>query len=660
VKPALGLRDVAESERRYAWLIGLAVVTGVLGAVGNVVFREAIAGATWLLQGRFAPLGRAGIPLALLSGGLALLALDRLFPGEALGYGFPRFLEMLHLHGASVKRRWMVVKTLGAALSLGAGAAVGREGPIAQIGGSIGAAVARLGRLATAERKVLIACGAGAGIATTFNAPLGGLLFAQEIVLLGEAHLANFSLIVVATTTAVVAARGLFGNEPVFHVMPFQIDSYWECLTYGVLGIVIGLLAVAYTRFFHAVAARLRRSSLPRAVVLLVGLAGVGLLDVMVPENVSDGYPVVDQALAGRLAPGHMAVLAAAKAVGSSLSLGCGAPGGVFGPIFFIGAMIGGAFRGVSAFFLPALTGPRGSYALVGLGAFLAATTHAPLTAIFLLFEMTRNYTVTVPALITAIVGLMIATRLEPESIDTLGLTAEGKSLHATTDRQVLDQIPVAAVYRREAETIPERATLPEVLRIVAGSRSATFPVVSDAGELVGLLAFGALRALLLEENLGPLVVARDLCEPHFAKLSPEASLGEAFRLLEGEGVEDLPVVAPENPGRLLGLLSRADLIAAYNRTVAALGALPASARPGPDWADSYRVLVVPAPRTWLGRSLRDIDCRARYGVAVLAVRPAARVEPGYELPDPNRPFAAHDTLVLAGTAEGLRAAQSL
>ena len=660
MKPALGLRDVVESERRYAWLIGLAVVTGMLGAVGNVVFREAIAGATWLFQGRFTSLGRGGIPLALVTGGLTLLALDRLFPGEALGYGFPRFLEMLHLHGASVKRRWMVVKTLGAALSLGAGAAVGREGPIAQIGGSIGAAVARLGRLATEERKVLIACGAGAGIATTFNAPLGGLLFAQEIVLLGEAHLANFSLIVVATTTAVVVARGLFGNEPVFHVMPFQLDSYWECLTYGVLGVVIGLLAVGYIRFFHAVAARLRRSPWPRSVVLLAGLALVGLLDVVVPENVSDGYPVVDQALAGRLEPGHMAMLAAAKVVGSSISLGCGAPGGVFGPIFFIGAMTGGAFRGLSALLLPALTGPRGSYALVGLGAFLAATTHAPLTAIFLLFEMTQNYTVTVPALITAIVGLMIATRLEPESIDTLGLTAEGKSLHATTDRQVLDQIPVAAVYRHETETIAERATLPEVLRVVAGSRSATFPVVSDAGDLVGVLAFGALRALLLEENLGPLVVARDLCEPHFAKLTPEASLGEAFRLLEGEGLEDLPVVAVENPRRLLGLLSRADLIAAYNRTVAALGALPASARPGPQWADSYRVLVVPAPRAWVGRSLRDIDCRARYGVAVLAVRPDARVESGYELPDPDRPFAAHDTVVLAGPADGLRAAQAL
>ena len=660
MKPALGLRGIVENERRYAWLIALAVLTGVLGAVGNVVFRDAILGATWLFQGRVAPLGRIGIPLALIGGGLVLLALDRLFPGEVLGYGFPRFLEMLHLHGASVKRRWMVVKTLGAAISLGAGAAVGREGPIAQIGGSIGAAVARLARLATEERKVLIACGAGAGIATTFNAPLGGLLFAQEIVLLGEVHLANFSLIVVATTTAVVAARGLLGNQPVFPVTPFELDTYWECFTYGVLGVVIGLLAVGYIRFFHAVAARARRSPWPRPLVLLAGLALVGLLDVVVPGNVSDGYPVVEGALAGRLAPGHMAVLAAAKIAGSSVSLGCGAPGGVFGPIFFIGAMTGGAFRGLSALLLPGLTGPRGSYALVGLGAFLAATTHAPLTAIFLLFEMTQSYTVTIPALITAIVGLTIATRLEPESIDTLGLTAEGKSLHATTDRQMLDRIPIAAVYRRDSETIPERATLPEVLRIVAGSRSVTFPVVDDAGELVGVLAFGALRSILLEENLGPLVVARDLCEPHFVRLTPEASLGDAFRLLEGEALEDVPVVDPGNPRRLLGLLSRADVIAAYNRTVAALGALPASARPGPQWADSYRVGVVSTPGAWVGRSLRDIDCRARYGVAVLAVRPSGRIESGYELPDPDRPLGAGDSLVLAGTAEALRVAQAL
>src|SRR5256886_16088501 len=131
------LPGVVRVERQYAWLMALAVVTGLLGATGNVVFRTAIAGATWLFQGLTAPLGRPGIPLALVAGGLALLALDRVFPGEVLGYGFPRFLEMLHLQGARVKRRWMVVKTLGSAVSLGAGAARRREGPLAPIGGVV-------------------------------------------------------------------------------------------------------------------------------------------------------------------------------------------------------------------------------------------------------------------------------------------------------------------------------------------------------------------------------------------------------------------------------------------------------------------------------------------------------------------------------------------
>src|SRR5205823_2104522 len=177
-----------------------------------------------------------------------LLLLDRVFPGEVLGYGFPRFLEMLHLQGARVKRRWMVVKTLGSAVSLGAGAAVGREGPIAQIGGSIGSAVAQLARLSSEQRKILIACGAAAGIATTFKAPLGALMFAHEIVLLGEVRLVNFTQIVIATTTAVIVARGRFGSLPVFVVPGFSLERYWECFTYAALGVLLGRLARAGRR----------------------------------------------------------------------------------------------------------------------------------------------------------------------------------------------------------------------------------------------------------------------------------------------------------------------------------------------------------------------------------------------------------------------------
>jgi chloride channel protein, CIC family len=657
------LRDlIRQDERQHAKLVLIAASIGVLGAVGNLVFRTAIEGATWLFQGMAAPFGRPGIPLPLLAGGLALLVLDRLFPDEVLGYGFPRFLEMLHLQDGRVKRRWMVVKTLGAAVSLGAGAAVGREGPIAQIGGSIGAALAWLARLSTDQRKVLIACGAAAGIAATFNAPLGAILFAHEIVLLGEVPLANLSLIVVATVAGVITARGAFGSESAFHAAHFALRSYWECVTYAALGVVLGVLAVAYMRLFHWTAARLRRLPWPRAAVLLAGLALVGLLDVAVPGNVSDGYPLINDALAGRLAWTAMVPLALAKIVGSSLSLGCGAPGGVFGPIFFIGAMTGGSFRALSQAFLPGVTGPLGSYALVGLGGFLAATTHAPLTAIFLLFEMTQSYDVTVPALLTVGTALIVATRLEHESIDTLGLSAEGKSLHPSLERQLLDAIPVGSVYQRNVATIPENTPLPEILRRVGDSDRATFPVVDAKGDLTGTISFAALRAVLLEAHMGPLIVARDLADPHVATLTPDTTLAEASRRLESEGLEDVPVVDAENPKRLLGLLSRADLIAAFNRTVATLGSRPVSSwlvAAERRWSDDYRVVAVEVPPRWVGHSLRELDCRARFGVAVLAVHRSGRADQAYELPDPARPLAAGDRLVVAGTADAIRGAET-
>src|SRR5581483_3204342 len=247
-----------------------------------------------------------------------------------------------------------------------------------------------------------------------------------------------------------------------------------------------------------------------------------------------------------------------------------------------------------SALLLPHLTGPPGSYAVVGLAAFLGATTHAPLTAVFLLFEMTHDYSVAIP--------------LEPESIDTLGLSAEGKSLHpAQRDRLGIERLPVADVYRPTTEAIPEQAHLPAILRTISESPRSTFPVVDADGRLVGLLSMEALRTALAEESLRPLVVARDLCDPNVPTLTPEATLGQAARLLESESVEDLPVVDPGDHRRILGVLSRADLIAAYNRAVASLGATSASVTAEPDRLAGQRVLDLEVPRAWVGRSLRDL-----------------------------------------------------
>ncbi len=181
--------------------------------------------------------------------------------GDVFGYGFPNFLEQVNLGNARIKRGWIFIKAAGAAISLGSGWSVGREGPIAQVGGAIGSAVAQFRKLGPERAKVLVAAGAGAGIATTFNAPMGGLMFAQEIVLLGHTELANLTLLIVATLTAVVTSRTVqTGNDAVFVVPQFVLKSYWEMLTYGAMGgLVFGVMEDSYIHLFHATADRFRR-----------------------------------------------------------------------------------------------------------------------------------------------------------------------------------------------------------------------------------------------------------------------------------------------------------------------------------------------------------------------------------------------------------------
>ena len=637
-------------------IVGAAV--GVLGAFGNIGFRVLIEACSWLFRGlEWNALGipRGSwfallTPIVLLSGGAALLGLDYFYPEEVLGYGFPDFLAMIHLGRARIKRRWIFIKAASAAISLGAGASVGREGPIAQIGGAIGAAVARLAQLPAERAKLLVACGAGAGIATTFNAPIGGLLFAQEIVLLGELELNSLTLIIVATTAGVITSRALSGDVAVLHVHPFVLRSYWELLTYGLMGAVLGVLSAAFIRLFHATAALFKRRQLPKWADLGIGLFIVGLIAAALPQNLSDGYPVIDQALAGQLPILHMAVLSVAKIIASSISLGCGAAGGVFGPIFFIGAMAGGSFRGLSEALLPGLTGPRGSYALVGLGAFLGATSSAPLTALFLLLEMTQDYTIALPALISVIAALATARALEPESIDTYALKQEGKSIQIGKDRMVLAQIAVAAVMTHEPVVLRESDSLSEVLRVGGEAAQSILPVVGPGDKLTGVIVTRELLALITSgDHLSHLVNAFDIALRNFPTAVPDSTLDDALMQIEGEGVDELPVVDSE--GRFLGVVTRRAIAQAFNRTTISLSSLASRESPI-QWSTGYRVTRITISQAGEGKTLRALDPRARLGVSVLAVQEA---HGGFVPIGPDRRFQAGDVIVAAGLPASLR-----
>jgi len=658
--PSLSL---GTDEFEYVQLIVLAAAVGILAALGNLGFRALIELFSWFFRTlEWAALGierggihRALIPLVLLSGGAGVLILDRLFPGEVQGYGFPNFLEMVNLGNARIGGRWIISKSFGAALSLGSGASVGREGPIAQIGGAIGSAVAQLRKLSPDRRKVLVAAGAGAGIATTFNAPIGGLMFAQELVLLGHVEIANLTLLVIATFSAVVTSRAIQGNVSVFAVPEFILRSYWEMPTYGLMGAGLGVLGAAYIRLFNGASDLFQRMAVPDWARLGIGLTVVGAIAIVLPENLSDGYPVINRAMAGEFELGMLAALACAKLVASSISLGSGAPGGVFGPIFFIGTMTGGAFQRLSAILLANLTGPRGSYALVGLGAFLAGTTHAPLTALFLLFEMTQNYTIALPAMIAAITALVVAHAIESESIDTYRLAREGKTLQIGQERLALTQIPIGAVMTKHAAVVGENMVIADVFQAAGETAQSTLPVVTGDGELAGLIVTRDLLALLRSGNeLGPLVNAYDLAQTSCPRITPDQSLDAAAQMMEQDGLDELPVVDRPLGGKLLGLVTRQHIAQALNRVTLSLSTL-ATRDQNIFWATGYRVTRLEVPEPAAGRTVREIDPRARFSVTVLALRDAGNPDAGFVPITPDYRFKAGDLLVAAGRPADIR-----
>ena len=658
-RPSLSLRV---DQFEYVQLILLAVIVGVLAALGNLGFRKLIEFFSWLFRvAEWNALGialggwhRALIPVILLSGGVAILLLDRIFPEDVLGYGFPNFLEMVNLGTARLKRRWIFVKAAGAALSLGAGASVGREGPIAQVGGAIGSTIAQLRKLSPDRAKVLVAAGAGAGIATTFNAPIGGLMFAQEIVLLGHTEIANLTLLIIATFSAVITSRGIQGNSVVFLAPEFVLRSYWEMATYALMGAGLGALAAGYIRFFNATEAWFRRLDLPVWVKLEAGLAVVGVIAIFLPQNLSDGYPVINAAMAGEFGIGMLAAMTCAKIFASSVSLGCGAPGGSFGPTFFIGTMAGGLFQRVSAMVIPSLTGPRGSYALVGLGAFLTGTTHAPLTALFLLWEMTRSDTIALPSMIATITALVVARAIETESIDEFRLARAGKKLQIGRERLALTLIPVSAVVTKNVTMVSENNSLSEVLRAAGETAQSTLPVVDSEGIFVGTIVVRDLLSMISGgQELGPLVNAFDICNTHAPTVPLDANLDEASQLMEHDGLDEIPVVE-RTTRRFRGLVTSRQIAQALNRVSVSLSTL-ATRDQNIYWATGYRVTRLTVPPNAAGKTVRQLDPRARFSVTVLAVQDANNLDSGFAPITPDRPLKEGDELIAAGRPQDIR-----
>ena len=567
----------------------LSIVVGIIAGLGAVFFRWLIKCFNFLFFNKGAVvlgfLGQYYVIILPAVGGLLVGLIVYFLAQEAKGEGPSEVMEAFAVRKGRIRPRVSAAKLLASSICIGSGGSVGREGPIVQIGASFGSTVGQWFKLPDEWVKMLMLCGAAGGISATFNAPIGGVFFALEVI--QRRFMApNLGFIVVGSITADFVAHIFLGAHPSFSIPSYSMASYWEILPYILLGIVSAFAALGFIRFFYKCEDLFNALKIPEYLKPVIGGAIVGFIGLYCFDVLGVGYGGsygiggtflerggVDRVLAGEVGLAALLIMTLLKMVATSATLGSGGSGGVFAPSLFIGSVLGGAFGIIIHSLFPAITASSvadvsGAYALVGMGAFFAAAVRGPITAVALLFEMTRNYNLILPLMTAVVVSTFLASVFNRESIYTLRLVRRGIDIHHKEEADILSTISVKDVMTREVETVFENMSLKKLLEFTLSSKHLGFPVVDSNGLLAGIITIEDFKEVLFEEELGHLVVVKELLTTNVITITENEDLGSALKKIGFKNIEQLPVVEENNPRKIIGILSRRDIFTAYNKAL--------------------------------------------------------------------------------------------
>lgn len=552
-------------------MMTFAVVVGIGAGLGTIVFVEMIAFFKNLFFGggasAFGFLGGAYVVLLPILGGLLVGPLVHFVAPEAKGHGVPEVLTAIAMRGGRIRPVVVLAKALGSAITIGSGGSVGREGPIVQIGSALGSTIGQFLKLN--ERRIvnLVASGAAAGIAATFNAPIAGVMFAQEVIL-GDFGIQAFSTVVVSAVTASAVSRAVLGDAPAFQVPAYALKSPWELVLYLGLGVIAALSAMAFVKTLYLFEDVFERWKIPPYLKPAVGGLGLGGLGFFLPQVFGTGFETIERTLAGNLGLVLLVVLVFGKILATSLTLGSGASGGVFAPALFIGAVLGGAYGEIAHLLFPDVTATSGAYAMVGMAAVFAGAARAPITAIIILFEMTQDYHIILPLMFATVISTALVRWLEPESIYTLKLKLRGIDVRARKDANLMRAILVEEAMTPAAELTPVTPEMPlaEIARLFQETSHHGFIVLDGRGELYGVIALSDLERALESGNADAQV--GNICTRDVVTAYPDETLDDALRHFGALDVGRIPVVDQRQPRRLLGVLRRSDIVRAYSHAL--------------------------------------------------------------------------------------------
>jgi CIC family chloride channel protein len=583
--------------REEAFLIILACVIGALTGVASVGFTKLI---DWAHHFCYGSSGQEGLyagkafMLILLPCGGALLVgcITYFFAREAKGHGVPEVMDAIARRDGKIRPRVALAKAISSALTIGSGGSAGTEGPIIQIGAALGSSAGQLLQISRHNMPVLVGCGAAAGISAIFHAPIAGVLFALEI-FLRELNFKTFSPVLMASVISSVVVSAMLGSEqaifPLVHPDTDYGFAWYELGNYVILGLFCALVAVTFIKLLYKIEdffdwLKIHPIAKPVIGAAALGLVGILTLKVLTaagthePIIFGNGYPLIGRCIGTELPAGSdtanltimvLLLLFAAKILATCFTLGSGGSGGVFAPSLFIGAAVGYAF-GLA---MQKLAGGAetsaitpATYALVGMAAMVSATTHAPMTAIIIVFEMTRNYRVILPVMFAATVALAVAQLLYRDSIYTLKLRRRGIQYENRVKTAILRRLTVRMVMHPKCTTVYDDTPLQDVIKKAADLETADFIVTDHHQNYHGLLTGRDLRAALLQPEAVPFLVAGELGRTNAPAVTPGETLDNVMDIFSRLEVNSLPVHSQTDKNKYVGMITRAALMRRYQQ----------------------------------------------------------------------------------------------
>ncbi len=613
--------------------------------------------------------------------GGALLAgpLIAWFAQEAKGHGVPEVMQALVQRGGKIRPRVAITKIISAALCIGTGGSAGREGPIVQVGSTLGSVTGQILHLSDDRIKNLVACGAAAGIAATFNAPIAGVAFAIEVLMCGL-QVRMFGSVVISAVSASIVSQMYLGDRPAFSVPSYTMESPVTILFYLLLGLIAALVGVFFIRMLSYFEDLFDDWTFPTALKPAVGALLLGLLGFLylwipgvsfhsttdfqlgmplienIPHVYGSGFTFIEETLHGSINFWILALLVFLKPLATSFTLGSGNSGGVFAPSLFIGAMLGGAMGELFHAWMPELAGPSGAYALVGMAAVFSACARAPLTAMLIVFEMSNDYALILPLMLAAVIASYLAHHIQPESIYTIKLVKRGIRFEQGRDLDIMQSVQIREVMNRKPISVYKNQSLAELYQKFQETNFLGFPVLDENNTLWGIVSLQDLESTLTESTLR----LREVKVEDLATIDPltvyaDEPIWAAIQKMSPRDLSRLPVVSRAEKGKLLGLISRSDILRAYDVAIVHKQRgqlLEENVALRREQNNTFRDLLLQSGQNAVGKKLRELTLP--HSIKVVSLDREGIVH----IPGGDTQFRSGDIVSLFGDKKGIKEAQ--